>query len=277
MLERRRETLEPELGNAMAKRGSNRDRPLAPKHPVQVARRGGAGGSQRKHPGAGHATRLQRLRDELRPEATVVPATEPHPLRTLRILTHSPGALSQRRILCLAWRDRPREQEPPMSETAHEKMSGQEHGKRSRPYLMFWIMMGLSLLVMYAAMFTMIDGWGDFRNNPNMLYMTITMWAPMGIIMLLAMRGMYQNKRANIAMLVVFALLAVGSLGATRAQALIGDRAFIDSMIPHHSGAILMCREAALTDPELIELCEEISDGQREEIQQMQQIRDRLD
>ena len=156
-------------------------------------------------------------------------------------------------------------------------MAGEKHGGRSRPYLMFGIMMGLSLLVMYAAMFTMIDGWGDFRNNLNMLYMTVTMWAPMGIIMLLAMRGMYQNNKANVALLVVFALLAVGSFGATRAQALIGDRQFIDSMIPHHSGAILMCREAALTDPELIALCEGISDGQRAEIEQMAQIRDRLD
>ena len=164
-----------------------------------------------------------------------------------------------------------------MSETTHDQMAGEKHGGRSRPYLMFGIMMGLSLLVMYAAMFTMIDGWGDFRNNLNMLYMTVTMWAPMGIIMLLAMRGMYQNKKANVALLVVFALLAVGSFGATRAQALIGDRQFIDSMIPHHSGAILMCREAALTDPELIALCEGISDGQRAEIEQMAQIRDRLD
>lgn len=162
-----------------------------------------------------------------------------------------------------------------MSDKSHMQMMGRQQG--SRPYLMFSIMMALSLGIMYAAMFTMIDGWGDFRNNLNMLYMTVTMWAPMGIIMLLAMRGMYSNKKANLAMLVVFAVLAVGSFAATRTQALIGDRQFIDSMIPHHSGAILMCREADLQDPELIALCESISEGQRAEIEQMQQIRDRLD
>lgn len=141
---------------------------------------------------------------------------------------------------------------------------------------MFWIMMALSLLIMYAAMFTMIDGWGDFRNNLNMLYMTLTMWAPMGIIMLLAMRSMYANKKANVAMLVVFALLAVGSFTATRTQAAIDDQQFIKSMIPHHSGAILMCREASLTDPELTALCEDITTGQRSEIEQMEQIQERL-
>jgi uncharacterized protein (DUF305 family) len=159
-----------------------------------------------------------------------------------------------------------------MSENSHT----QEHGGGARPYLMFWIMMALSFVVMYAAMFTMIDGWGDFRNNLNAFYMTVTMWAPMGIIMLLAMRGMYRNTTANVAMLVVFALLAVGSFGATRTQALVGDSQFIDSMIPHHSGAILMCREADLSDPELVALCDDISSGQRAEIEQMEQIRERL-
>lgn len=164
-----------------------------------------------------------------------------------------------------------------MSENSHPQEHGSEHGGGARPYLMFWIMMALSFVVMYAAMFTMIDGWGDFRNNLNAFSMTLTMWAPMGIIMLLAMRGMYPNTTANVAMLVVFALLAVGSFGATRIQALVGDSQFIDSMIPHHSGAILTCREADLSDPELVELCDDIASGQRAEIEQMEQIRERLD
>lgn len=159
--------------------------------------------------------------------------------------------------------------------TTSEPTAEGEHG--SRPYLKFWIMMALSFVVMYAAMFTMIDGWDDFRNNLNMVYMTITMWAPMGIIMLLAMRGMYTNTKTNVAMLALFAVLAVLSFGATRTQTLIGDRQFIDSMIPHHSGAILMCQEAALRDPELIDLCGEIIESQRAEIEQMEQIDVRLD
>ena len=164
-----------------------------------------------------------------------------------------------------------------MTEASHAHTAGGEHGRGIGPYISFGVMMGLSFLVMYAAMFTMIDGWGDFRNNLNMFYMTVTMWAPMGIIMMLAMRAMYSNKKANLAMLVVFAVLTVGAFGATRTQALIDDRQFIDSMIPHHSGAILMCREAGLSDLELIDLCEEIKAAQRAEIEQMEQIRERLD
>ena len=159
---------------------------------------------------------------------------------------------------------------------AHHETPARSQGHRSRPYLMFWVMMGLSFVVMYAAMFTMIDGWGDFRNNLNMVYMTLTMWAPMGIVMLLAMWGMYKNTTLNVVMLAGLAALMVASFAATRTQTLIDDRQFIDSMVPHHSGAILMCREAPLTDPELRSLCDEIEAGQRREIEQMVKIRERL-
>ena len=161
-------------------------------------------------------------------------------------------------------------------QTAHGGHSGNSHGSHGRPYLMFWINMILGLVVMYVVMFSMIDGWGDFRNNLNMLYMAITMWAPMGIFMLATMPGMFPNPSVNIVLYVVFALLTAGSFWATRSQALIDDGQFIDSMIPHHSGAILMCREAKLADPELKTLCEAIIGAQREEIDQMESIRSRL-
>ncbi|MNS18091.1 hypothetical protein D3C72_497800 [compost metagenome] len=150
------------------------------------------------------------------------------------------------------------------------------NGKHRRPYLMFWINMVLGLLVMYIVMFSMIDTGADFRNNLNMAYMAITMWAPMGIFMLATMSGMYPDKRANIALYVLFLVLTVGSFWATRTQALIDDKQFIDSMIPHHSGAILMCREGNLKDPELRKLCEDIAAAQRAEIDQMRRIRTRL-
>lgn len=146
-----------------------------------------------------------------------------------------------------------------------------------RPYLLFWINMVLGLAVMYIVMFSMIDGVRDFRNNLNMFYMALTMWAPMGIFMLATMPGMFPRKGLNMALHAIFAAVTIGSFGATRAQALVGDRQFIDSMIPHHSGAILMCREARLRDAELLALCDDITKAQRSEIDQMESIRSRLD
>lgn len=155
----------------------------------------------------------------------------------------------------------------------HDHAEGNGHG---RPYLMFAINMILGFIVMYFVMFSMIDGWGDFRNNLNMAYMAITMWAPMGIFMLATMPGMFPRKLLNQALYAAFVILTLVSFLATRSQALIDDRQFIDSMIPHHSGAILMCRQASLSDRELMQLCDEIEAAQRREIEQMQAISNRL-
>jgi uncharacterized protein (DUF305 family) len=43
-------------------------------------------------------------------------------------------------------------------------------------------------------------------------------------------------------------------------------------MIPHHSSAIVMCEEAAITDSEILSLCEEIVDTQEREIAEMNQL-----
>ena len=162
-----------------------------------------------------------------------------------------------------------------MAQSSHS--GHQNHGSGDHPYLMFWTNMALGLIVMYVVMFSMIDGFHDFRNNLNMFYMAVTMWAPMGIFMLATMPGMFPRKKLNIALHIVFVALTIGSFASTRAQTLIDDDQFIDSMIPHHSGAILMCREADLRDAELLTLCEEIIAAQRSEIEQMETIKARLD
>jgi uncharacterized protein (DUF305 family) len=60
-------------------------------------------------------------------------------------------------------------------------------------------------------------------------------------------------------------------------QTLVGDRQFIRSMIPHHSGAIVMCWEANLNDPDLEQLFLEIIEARKQEIDQMEAILDRLE
>lgn len=162
------------------------------------------------------------------------------------------------------------------SQHAMSKPSDREHSSHGQSYVMFWLNMFLGLAVMYIVMFSMIDGWIDFRNNLNMFYMAVTMWAPMGIFMLATMPGMFPKRSVNIALYVAFVVLTAGSFWATRSQAGINDLQFIASMVPHHSGAILMCREAHLTDPELVSLCQTISRTQREEIEQMDRIGERL-
>ncbi len=132
-----------------------------------------------------------------------------------------------------------------------------------------------SLVVMYLVMFSMIDGLADFYNNLNMFYMALTMLAPMASLMLLTMGSMYPDKRVNIALHAGFALIFLAAFAATRLQTGIGDQQFLRSMIPHHSGAILMCREAAIADPQLVDLCARIERSQRQEIDEMKAILER--
>ena len=96
--------------------------------------------------------------------------------------------------------------------------------------------------------------------------------APMVVLMILAMGHMFASKAANIALIAASLVAFFGSFALIRTQTTIGDTAFLRSMIPHHSGAILMCQEAKLSDPEVIRLCESIKRSQRQEIDEMKAI-----
>lgn len=130
----------------------------------------------------------------------------------------------------------------------------------------------VSGVIMYLVMFVMIDSLGSFYNNLNMFYMTLMMVAPMVALMILAMNHMFPSKAANAALLVGSIAIFLGSFVLIRTQTTIGDIAFLRSMIPHHSGAILMCEEASFSNPEIVQLCSSIVDSQREEIDQMKRL-----
>jgi len=130
----------------------------------------------------------------------------------------------------------------------------------------------ISGIIMYLVMFVMIDSLDSFYNNLNMLYMTLMMVAPMVVLMIAAMWHMFPSKAANVALLIGSLAIFAGSFVLIRTQTTIGDTAFLRSMIPHHSGAILMCRKASLNDPEVVRLCDQIKQSQRREIDEMKAI-----
>jgi uncharacterized protein (DUF305 family) len=134
------------------------------------------------------------------------------------------------------------------------------------------LMAGLSFLSMYALMFAMVDSGSDIYNSVNQLYMAGLMTAPMVALELLLMSGMYENKRLNGLILAGSVILGAAFFGAIRQQTAVGDRQFLRSMIPHHSGAILMCKEAPLRDSRTKELCQNIITSQMSEIEQMRAI-----
>lgn len=73
-------------------------------------------------------------------------------------------------------------------------------------------------------------------------------------------------------------ILFISALGLVRMQApIIGDVLWMKAMIPHHSIAILTSERAAIQDPEVKKLANEIIEAQRKEIEQMKAMIKRLE
>lgn len=166
------------------------------------------------------------------------------------------------------------------SETLDSRVTTEVHDHHGSAwaghYVKFAAMIALSFAAMYILMYAMVDSFASVFNNINQVYMAGLMAAPMAIIELILMRSMYRDRKINAFILVV----SIGALlffwFGIRNQIGIGDKQFARSMIPHHSGAILMCNGAKLSDPELIALCSQIIESQRREVDQLKSILDRL-
>lgn len=133
----------------------------------------------------------------------------------------------------------------------------------------------LSFIAMYAMMYAMVDEFASVYANLNQVYMAGLMAAPMVLIELALMGSMYPNRTANVVIVVLGVVALIGFFLAIRQQTAIGDTQFLRSMIPHHSGAILMCQKAPLNDPEIKKLCGNIIESQRSEIAQMKAMLER--
>lgn len=157
------------------------------------------------------------------------------------------------------------------NETNHNKMKKGNYSK-------FVGMLAASFVAMYITMYLNTYEWDHVWFSLTRFYMVCLGIAAMAIIMFVAMRGMYQNKKKNIAIVLGSILLFVGALGLVRNQkATVGDVLWMKAMIPHHSIAILTSERADIQDPEVKQLAEDIIKAQRREIEEMKQMIERLE
>ena len=136
-------------------------------------------------------------------------------------------------------------------------------------YKRFALMAVAMFVAMYFIMYAMIDGLQNLIPNINNLYMTLLMVSAMLVIELWIMKGMYQNKKINWAIITFSLAIGIFSWFGIREQINVGDKQFVKGMIPHHAAAVLMSEKAKLTDPELIELQKNILETQAKEIELM--------
>ena len=131
------------------------------------------------------------------------------------------------------------------------------------------LMLALSFVSMYVLMYAMVSSFANVYMNINQVYMAGLMAAPMGAIELALMSAMYRDTRLNRLVIAGSGIALVVFWTLIRQQTMVSDTQFLRSMIPHHSGAILMCEEATISDAEIKALCKEIVRSQQAEIDQM--------
>lgn len=144
-------------------------------------------------------------------------------------------------------------------------------------YLKFALMMAISFVIMYGVMFLNVAAWDHVMLSYTRTYMSLLMIAPMAIVMMGFMWGMYENKKLNIAILLGSATIFVVVLCLLRSQTPIRDVAWMKAMIPHHSSAIMVSENATFEDPEAKQLAKEIIEAQKREIAEMKKMIYRLE
>ena len=150
--------------------------------------------------------------------------------------------------------------------------------KKKNQYTKFVGMLAASFVAMYITMYLNTYEWDHVWFSLTRFYMVCLGIAAMAIIMFVAMRGMYKNKKKNIAIVLGSIVLFVSALTLVREQkSTVGDVLWMKAMIPHHSIAILTSKRADIKDPEAKKLAEEIIEAQLREIAQMKKIIYRLE
>lgn len=146
-----------------------------------------------------------------------------------------------------------------------------------KKYGRFILMVVTATLIMYGLMYSTIYSWDHLFFSEMRTYMALYMGGVMAVVMLAFMQHMYKNKKANIAIYAISAVLIIVPFWLARSQETIDDVDYMQAMIPHHSIAILTSERAQITDPRVKELSQEIIEAQRREIDEMKKLIEELE
>jgi uncharacterized protein (DUF305 family) len=129
-----------------------------------------------------------------------------------------------------------------------------------------------STIVMFGLMY--LNTWAPDHifYSQTRTWMALLMGAVMAIVMLGFMWTMYENKRANVAILIASVAVFAISLWLVRSQETVSDVSYMKAMIPHHSIAIMTSDRANIRDPRVRKLADGILEAQVREIGEMKSL-----
>ena len=136
-------------------------------------------------------------------------------------------------------------------------------------YARFGAMIVVSTVVMFGLMYLNTYEIEHVLFSQTRMWMALIMGAAMSAIMLVFMWGMYAKATANVAILLVSAVVFCGALWLVRSQQTVGDVSYMQAMIPHHSIAIMTSERAHIKDPRVRKLADGIIRAQVKEIGEM--------
>ena len=139
-------------------------------------------------------------------------------------------------------------------------------------YARFGLMIATSTVVMFGLMYLNTYRFDHVFFSETRVYMAFVMGATMGVIMLLFMLGMYDNKKLNAGILIGSVAVFAAALWLVRSQTTVEDVSYMRAMIPHHSIAIMTSERANISDPRVRELADGIIASQRREIREMKAL-----
>lgn len=148
-----------------------------------------------------------------------------------------------------------------------EKNAMKEEKKSN--YAIFGAMIATSMIVMFGLMYLNTYEFSHVFWSETRFYMTFIMGAAMAVIMLTFMRGMYNDRKKNLAIYLGSLLVFLVALFLVRSQTTVQDTSYMRAMIPHHSIAILTSGRAEIEDVRVRELADEIIAAQLREIKEM--------
>jgi peptidoglycan/LPS O-acetylase OafA/YrhL len=143
-----------------------------------------------------------------------------------------------------------------------------DHGSMSM-YVRFMAMIGTSTAVMFVLMYVNTYDADHIFWSETRFWMSFVMGAAMMVVMLSFMLGMYQNRKKNLVIYAVAAVVFALALWLVRSQTTVTDTEYMKAMIPHHSIAIMTSERAHIRDPRVRKLAHDIILAQRREIAQM--------
>lgn len=136
----------------------------------------------------------------------------------------------------------------------------------------FLTTIAVSTVAMFAMMYLNTWDLSHVRFSQTRAWMALYMGGGMAIVMLVAMWGMFANRRANVAFLAGAVVVLGLGVAMVRSQATVDQVSWMKAMIPHHSIAILTSTRAQITDPRVRALADGIIETQRREIAEMEAL-----